>query len=281
MSAHMDYREFTPDPALQPFVRCYWMLSADATDAQRDPEPALPDGSPELIFNFGDPFRAVGNNGEAIEQPVLMLVGQITGPFTVVPTGRMDLIAVRFRPHGAALVCDDLGAITDTWTEGSVLPAPGLVSLHAHLRQTSDLNARVTLIDAWLRECVALRPAADAAVAAAVQAIEESHGMVALDALAATLGCSLRHLQRRFAVQVGIAPKLLARIRRFQRVFSAWRDDAGSLARVAAECGYFDQSHLIRDFRELAGTAPAAFLANQPEFTQLFLPGSASPGPRE
>ena len=276
----MDYREFTPDPALQPFVRCYWMLSADASDAQRDPEPALPDGSPELIFNFGDPFRAVGNNGETIEQPLLMLVGQITGPFTVVPTGRMDLIAVRFRPHGAALVCDDLGAITDTWVDGAMLPVLALVDLYDLMREAPDATTRIDLIGGWLRACAQLRPSPDFDVVQAVEAIEESHGTISLDALAETLDVSLRQLQRRFAKQVGIAPKLLARIRRFQRVFSAWRDDAGSLARVAAECGYFDQSHLIRDFRELAGAAPAAFLANQPEFTQLFLHGSASATPR-
>jgi transcriptional regulator GlxA family with amidase domain len=95
---------------------------------------------------------------------------------------------------------------------------------------------------------------------------------IALDEFAKAMCVSPRTLQRRFTVHVGISPKLLARIRRFQRVLSAWREDPGSLARVAVECGYFDQSHLIRDFRDFAGAAPAAFLANQPEFTQLFLP---------
>ena len=268
----MDYREFAPLPSLQPLVRCYWTLNADGAQSDRDPEPALPDGSPELIFNFGDPFHAIHADGSASQQPLLMLVGQITGPFTVAPTGRMDLIAVRFRPHGATLVCDDLGAITDTWADGATLPTQGLTALYDRLRSTPNVNARVTLLDAWLSECVRLRPTLDPSVAAAVAAIEDSHGTVSLDALATTLGCSLRQLQRRFAVQVGIAPKLLARIRRFQRVFCTSREEPSSLACVAAECGYFDQSHLIRDFRDFAGQAPAAFLANQPEFTQLFLP---------
>ena len=55
----MDYREFTPRRSLQPLVRCYWTLSAKSADVRREPEPALPDGSPELIFNFGDPFQAI------------------------------------------------------------------------------------------------------------------------------------------------------------------------------------------------------------------------------
>ena len=101
----------------------------------------------------------------------------------------------------------------------------------------------------------------------------------AIDALAASLGSSVRRLQRRFGVQVGVSPKMLARIRRFQRVFSAWRQDPRSLAVVAMQCGYFDQPHLIRDFRDFAGRAPAAFLASQPEFTKLFLPGNEATRP--
>ena len=138
----MDYREFAPLPSLQPLVRCYWTLNADGAQSDRDPEPALPDGSPELIFNFGDPFHAIDPNNTAVEQPLLMLVGQITGPFTVVPAGRIDLIAVRFRPHGASLVCDDLGAITDTWVHGAALPAPGLIALHERLRATAAAYER-------------------------------------------------------------------------------------------------------------------------------------------
>jgi len=61
------------------------------------------------------------------------------------------------------------------------------------------------------------------------------------------------------------------RIVRFQRVFAAWRADPRSLARVAVECGYFDQSHLVRDFRDFAGAPPAGFLTALPPFTGFFL----------
>jgi transcriptional regulator GlxA family with amidase domain len=107
-------------------------------------------------------------------------------------------------------------------------------------------------------------------VRAAVREIRASGGLVDVGALAPRLGIVSRTLQRRFATDVGITPKLLARIVRFQRVFSAWREDPSTLSRVAAECGYFDHAHLVRDFRELAGVAPARFLPNQPEFTRFF-----------
>ena len=270
----MEYREYPPTAGVRHLVRCYWTLSALDSAPSWDPEPALPDGSPELIFNLADPFVALTATGARIAQPLAMLVGQITGPLTVGPTGRVDMLAVRFQSAGAALVCDDLGALTDTWTDVSTLAAPNLTDTHAALCRTHGIDQRVRVLDDAISHLTTLRRGPDAEVAAAVCAIDESHGMIALESLAVTLGCSLRHLQRRFARQVGVTPKMLARIRRFQRVFQAWREDPRSLSRVALECGYFDQPHLIRDFRDFAGSAPAAFLANQPEFTQLFLPTS-------
>jgi AraC-like DNA-binding protein len=192
------------------------------------------------------------------------------------PSGRIDLVAVRFQSAGAALICDDLGALTDTWADVKSLAVPDLVDWQSALSRTLTADERIRLLDAMLARLATRRTGPDADVAAAVRAIDDSHGMVALESLAATLGCSMRHLQRRFSRQVGVSPKMLARIRRFQRVFQAWRDDPRSLSRVAVECGYFDQPHLIRDFRDFAGSAPAAFLANQPEFTRLFLPTNSN-----
>ncbi|MBC7895887.1 MAG: helix-turn-helix domain-containing protein, partial [Cytophagaceae bacterium] len=107
-------------------------------------------------------------------------------------------------------------------------------------------------------------------VIAAVERIEATDGAVVIADLARELGTTPRHLQRLFGDTVGISPKLLCRIRRFQRVFSAWRDDPGNWAEVAVRCGYFDQAHLVRDFSELGGAAPAGLIAALPEFTRLF-----------
>ena len=100
-------------------------------------------------------------------------------------------------------------------------------------------------------------------VAWAWHQLERSAGNVAVSTLAAKLGCSRKHLIARFRDQVGLPPKLLARILRFQRVLRRI-DAAPTLPRwadVAADCGYFDQAHLIREFREFSGSTPSDFLA--------------------
>jgi AraC-like DNA-binding protein len=270
----VEYEELAPPTDLASLVRCFWRLTRESVDTS-DPsvaEPALPDGSPELIFVLADPFEHVGASGAVTQQPRAFLVGQITAPMTVRPTGRIDLLAVRFESHGASILHPMLRLLTNHWVDVTQLGLPTLRSLGPTLAATPSVGARVQLAAQALRHIADRSPRPDPRVASAVRIIRERHGAVALDALADSLALAPRTLQRLFAEQVGITPKHLARIVRFQRVFAAWRHDPGSLARVAAECGYFDQSHLVRDFRDLAGMPPATFLTSLPTFTGLFLP---------
>lgn len=262
----MNYQELPPPPALEWFVRCYWTLSAPA--GERPPEAALPDGCPEMIFNLADPFRAAVD-GEARDQPLAMLVGQITRPISVAPSGRVDLVAVRFRPFGASLVCPRMSALTDRWVDVSELASQEAEVLPV-LRATGGTLERLAVVGAMLAAVGEAGRRPDSRVIAAVERIEATDGAVAVGDLAGTLGTTTRHLQRLFGDSVGVTPKLLCRIRRFQRVFAAWRDDPGNWAEVAVRCGYFDQAHLVRDFSELGGAAPAGLIAALPEFTRLF-----------
>ncbi len=90
-----------------------------------DAVPALPDGSPELIFNLADPFQAFAVEGVGQVQPPIMLVGQISAPFVVGPTGRVDLVAVRLQSYGAALLHPPVSLLTDGWTDPDRAPLAG------------------------------------------------------------------------------------------------------------------------------------------------------------
>lgn len=264
----MDYTESLPVGPLRADVRCFWALRAEAAPGSADP--ALPDGSPELILNLADPFIAIDAHGGERVQPAVFLVGQITGPFRVRPSGRVDLFGVRFEACGATWLHDDLSALCDDFVD--VAPALGgpLEALRRELASVADDRTRAARAEQVLAPLVAAGRRPDWRVVEAVREIRASGGMGELRAVAERLRTTPRTLQRLFARDVGIAPKLLARIVRFQRVFAAWRSDPERLSRVAAECGYSDHAHLVRDFRELAGMPPAAFLANTPEFTRFF-----------
>jgi transcriptional regulator GlxA family with amidase domain len=100
--------------------------------------------------------------------------------------------------------------------------------------------------------------------------IVESGGRVSVDRLATGAGISSRQLERRFLREIGIGPKLLGRIVRFQQVFRAVERLDSAWASIAVECGYYDQAHLIRDFNQFAGQTPAVLLAERSALTEAF-----------
>jgi AraC-like DNA-binding protein len=138
----------------------------------------------------------------------------------------------------------------------------GSERLIERLQDAPDWDARFALLDATL-----LRRLADSApVAVQVEhawaRLRASDGAVEIGSLADEVGWSRRHLAERFRTEVGLPPKAVARILRFARVTRTLKAERGhGLADVAYACGYADQAHLNRDFREFAGTTPTDYAA--------------------
>jgi AraC-like DNA-binding protein len=129
------------------------------------------------------------------------------------------------------------------------------IELEERLAEASTWTARFALLDA-----VFARRLADAAppprdVRWAWERLRATAGAVRIDDLARELGWSRRHFAQRFKAELGVTPKTTARLMRFNRATRRLR--AGEpLAGVALDCGYYDQPHMNREFREFAGRAP-------------------------
>lgn len=141
--------------------------------------------------------------------------------------------------------------------------------LAEQLHETASWPARFDVLDAVItRRLAAARPPAPA-ISWALRRLTETGGLVGIGALADERGSSRQYLSTGFRDQVGLPPKTLARILRFQRVIRLLeREGDARLAQVADECGYYDQAHLNRDFRAFSGRTPSQFLAGR-------LPGGA------
>jgi AraC-like DNA-binding protein len=96
----------------------------------------------------------------------------------------------------------------------------------------------------------------------AIEAITQAHGAVDLDCVAAQAGMSARQFRRRCFEESGLSPKHLCRILRFRRACQLAAAPSRGWASIAIETGYFDQAHLIRDFREFTGRAPVSVFSN-------------------
>src|SRR5689334_3141964 len=97
----MNYQTFQPHPDLASLVKCYWTLEVPA-EAHAPKQRIIPDSCLEMIFILGDDIRRYTSETDFIIQPRAMVVGQITEPFIIEPTGYVNCFAVRFYPFGFA-----------------------------------------------------------------------------------------------------------------------------------------------------------------------------------
>jgi AraC-like DNA-binding protein len=261
------YQEFLPDQSLAPWVKCFWLLEdSPALDVPMDA--VVPDGCPEIIIHYGDHFTEDAA-GRRIVQSESIVAGQLTRPLMLRPVGRVGMVAARFRADGLFPI---LGVPMHELVDRRV-PLETVCSdvsiLQARIVEAECDRERVGHLATFLKRKLAERCVLDAVVQHNVRAILASGGQISPDQLAQRAGLTARQLERRFQVSVGVSPKFLCRIVRFRAIFDCLQSSA-PWSSIALECGFFDQSHLIRDFKQFAGHSPIAFLAAQSEFGRCF-----------
>ena len=251
----MDYRELTPSPRLQPYVRCYWTLRAPPVVGAA-PQRVLPDGCVEMILNLGARFTRHTLGGGTETQPRALLVGPTTRHMSIAPSGEIWLVGIRFAPGGALpFLSVSPSEIRDAAPSLDDVAAPFETALIERLAVAAP-GTEGTLLDETLGNRLdRARRVTDRRVRASVRAAFTSARPVTVDALVSLTGLGARQLERQFRQSVGYGPKTLCRLARFQRVVRAV-EPSGDVrwARLAAENEYADQSHMAREFREFAGT---------------------------
>ena len=228
----MSYAEFAPSAALAPWVECYWTFGPLREPFERR---VLPDGCADLLFADGS----------------MSAVGTMTAPLVIRDASSPAYFGVRFRP-GRALLGLPLAELTNQ-----------RVTLRGDLgdrvAEQPTTRGRIALLESHL---LARLPVPDRAVDAAVARIVAGHSSI--ERIAADIGVTRQHLARKFLQRVGVSPKTFARVARFRRVLADARASrAGEWSAIAADYGYADQSHLIAEFREFAGTSPVPFFLSR------------------
>jgi len=247
----------TPAAALSPFVRHYvgWSEQVASPLLRRE----LPTATAPLIINFGAPYRLFRPGAFA---DAVTLTSFITGAYDtyqiVESAGATHGVQIDFTLLGMRLF---VGRPIEDMTNLALSPEDVFGTfaseLTGRLYDAQSWDERFAYLDrvlgARLREAVGV----PAVVSFAWWRILESSGDLEIGALARAAGCSHRHFVATFKRELGLTPKVLARIVRFGRFADAARDGTiTSVAEAALAFGYYDQSHLHRDATDFAGVTP-------------------------
>jgi len=255
----LHYAEYPASPELAGIVRCVWVFEADWGTTPHD-ENITPDGSPELIAHFGNPYRE--QNGKRWQpQPPLLLAGNLTRPLALRAVGKVGVLGIRLWPHAVSRFVS-VPAIATLDQRTPLSPRGGMAKWRKQLTEARDDQGRLALVPELVAALSLNEAAPDPAAAWACAEIFASRGQASPEALAAGVGLSLRQLERRMHAASGLSLKKLASLVRFRAVFDELNAEIPSpWLSAALAAGYFDQAHMIRDFKRYAGKAPRAFLS--------------------
>jgi len=267
----MQYREFPPLEPLRSFIKCIWTLEGSAASPE-GPQRILPDGCSEIVLNFADRFLHHAADGAVRPQPQHLFVGQMRGHMLIQPSGRIDLLGVRFWPGGAhPFFRIPQNTLAENIFDLSDLLGRELRELESNAARPEQATRRRSL-EAVLLSRLDESGHRSEPLQRAVDQILGTGGRVSIKALADNMGTSMRSLDRQFNERVGLTPKELCRIVRFQRLFTMFERGAShrQVLRIALDCGYYDQSHFIRDFKAFAGIEPTSYFSQSNSISDHF-----------
>lgn len=254
--SHPTVRTLSCHPALRGAVLPYFSCEITAAPFTRH---LVPDGSVDVLFSLD------GSHGQrpgAVE-PEICVAGAVTSPVAVQRPVGSRVIGVSFAPGAAAAFLGlPLHHLTDQVCDLRELWGNDAAELLDQLRE-AEPAARADLLDGFLLRKRAAARVPDPALAAGVELIRSHGGRLPMRVLADRLDVPERRLERLFLAGVGISPKKLSRIARLHAVLGRLAQPHAaqvSWGMLAIELGFADQSHMIREFRQLVGTTPAGYV---------------------
>lgn len=267
----MTHQIFEPHQDLAAFVKCYWTLEAPK-EATPEKNTIVPDGCMKMIFHYGAPYKHYDKDGEGTLLPKGFIIGQLTRPYEVEPTGVTGTFFVCFHPNGflpfATLPIKDM--------ENTAVPLHNLFgddgqTLEQKILSANFTSERIELIEKFLFQRLNDPDAYDRIVQSTVKTILTANGQLSVNELSGQNNVSRRQLARKFSSDIGLSPKQLSKTIRLQATLKALlKNKPTSLTDLAYENEYYDQAHFIKDFKEFTGLTPKEFYGDHLKMSLIF-----------
>jgi AraC-like DNA-binding protein len=266
------YLTHVPDSPLSEFIDYLWLV-ADGQSSRK--ERILPGGTVELVVNLSEDEIRIHHPARLEEYKRFsgaVISGTYTGPFVCDGAQHKSMLGVHFKPGGAfpflGVLASELAGghanLVDLW-------GPSAIQLRERLCCATAARERFRIAEGFLANRLRRGVIRHSAVTTALGLFGPAGTGMSVREVAAHVELSQRHFIQLFTSQVGLSPKLFCRLLRFQRAWTL-AQQSGSVrrghvqperaicevdwAQLAVECGYFDQSHLIRDFQQFSSSTP-------------------------
>lgn len=251
-----------PREELRPYVRYYWMLKSD--------EPfrvlTFPIGCPQIIFHRKTPLYIPELDRS---QSCFTISGQVNFPAHIQSDGNLDMIVAVFYPHTIGMFIDTPpSAFYNKEISGYDIENRLLNETAAKLFDSSDVNIDIGILENWLLSKV--EPTLNFRRISSSINLLMHHPSISIKSLSEDACLCQKQYERIFRQQVGMSPKEYARVVRLQKALWMLQNGSHDFIGISVECGYADQSHLIREFKAMSGHTPKSLLNYSTPYSDLF-----------
>lgn len=241
-----------PPPHLSNIIKHFLIIESDYPELME--HHFFPDGNSGMVFHYGDPF---------VQHPESFIYGQVNKFRRIQSVGKIGMLVLVFQPHGSHLLLgipaielsDEIRSLSDFW--GAEAGALEDQVLHA-----ADNAERIEILESFLTKKLNHFLDPDPVIQKSLELIYTHHGLTPIHELNKILQVSERQLERKFRENIGISPKNFSNVIRLQFFLRLFRTKPPqkSLTEIGYESGYYDQAHLIREFRKSVGLSPGQYI---------------------
>lgn len=254
----MIYQHIEPIASLSHYIKSFWLVDSES-DTTPSKQKIIPDGYPELIFHYGDPFRIKIASTWSVQAQSLV-AGQIRNHFHLENTGRSGMIGIKLMPFTLSkLFALDMSCFKDKVVSLASVDPELLRSFALLTPSLAGKDKFIESIQSLISDQLGKVDNRETSYEVAVKKILESKGSIPVAQLCQFINISERQLERQFLKHIGISPKLYARIIRFNYIFELMQNQDQSWSDLVYQSGFYDQSHFIKNFKEFTGEDPSTY----------------------
>lgn len=260
------YYTIPPPVSLAQYVRFFWVLEGEATLGKPYIHRTLADGCVEIFFHYNNTFDEI-TIADKIETSIAAGVSGPCQKFNrYIINKNFGMFGAYIYPYAIPVFFSmPATELSNQMPDIKTLAGNHGNALEERMMLAENNMMRVKILADFLEKQLAKNTIPQKAFVAAVNCIIQTKGAVNVNALAYNYCLSTRQFERKFKEAAGFSPKLFSRIIRFQSALSKYGQKNRSLTSIAYDCGYYDQSHFIHDFKEFSGYHPRTYFNGHAE----------------
>jgi AraC-like DNA-binding protein len=253
----MRYHRIKPTEEIAKYVKYFWVGEVDVHEEHQFTHFSIATSNAKLIFHYKGAFSEVTPNGELTKSFLSGIQGQSKTHTQFISNENVGIFGVEFQPHAiSSLFAISAADLTNQFIDLKIFLGSKGDDLQDQVFSAHSNTERVRIVSQFLKACV--KPVRNRIIEDAVHRVNLVKGLVEVGVLSKQYAISQRQFERLFKEAVGFTPKTYAKIIRFESALDNFSTNE-SFTTIALDCGYFDQSHFIHDFKSFSGFHPTSY----------------------